>query len=110
MWCPVISMGNVRNESHRGKRRGAGIPSTARYIRDGTRVGQWGCDCRAQTETTPTVVVPALALSFYLINDYFCGALRRRAGRTHQVCMRLSPQNATLGVDGRERRERLAWA
>ena len=40
-----------------------GIPS-ARYMSDGTRVGQWGCDCRAQTETTPTVVVPALGLSF----------------------------------------------
>ena len=41
-----------------------GIPSAARYMSDGTRVGQWGCDGRAQTETTPTVVVPALALSF----------------------------------------------
>ena len=55
-----------------------GIPS-ARYFSDGTRVGQWGCDCRAQTETTPIFVVPALALSFYLINDiYFvvpCGAV-----------------------------------
>ena len=57
-----------------------GIPSTARYMSDGTRVGQWGCDCRAQTETTPTVVVPALCLSFCLINDFKifvvpCGAV-----------------------------------
>ena len=64
-WCPVISMGDVRNESHRGKRRGPRDPLCAlRYMSDGTRVGQWGCDCRAQTETTPIVVVPALGLSF----------------------------------------------
>ena len=32
-WCPVISMGDVRNESHRGKRRGPRDPLCALHER-----------------------------------------------------------------------------